>query len=143
MVLNVTISAPNQDSWIGTAEKVIITSTTGQIGMLAGHARLVTTVDIGLLLVEKTENDWDVMISFSGIAVVHNNDVQILLNAYEFAPKISEEIAEEEFQQAVRTLSQFKDDPTINKLVLSQAVKTASSRRSAAKIFSRNIFPFS
>ncbi len=50
MVLNVTVSAPNQSPWNSSANKVVITSTTGQVGILPGHAAMVTTVDIGLLL---------------------------------------------------------------------------------------------
>ena len=75
MRLNVTINAPDQESWTGQAEKVVLTSSTGQIGILPGHTSMVTTVDPGLILIEKSENEWLPMISFSGIAAV-NNDSQ-------------------------------------------------------------------
>lgn len=94
MALNVTVNAPDQETWTGQAEKVVITSTSGQLGILPGHAAMVTTVDVGMLLIEKTENEWLPMISFSGIAVVNNDYVQILLSSYESTLEINEETAD-------------------------------------------------
>ena len=126
MALNVTVSAPDQESWTGQAEKVVITSTTGQVGILPGHAAMVTTVDIGMLLIEINENEWMPMISFSGIAVVNNDYVQILLSAYESAPKMSEELEDEQLREALNNLSKANEDDTMNKVLMSQKVKAAS-----------------
>ena len=57
------------------AIKGVTTSTTGQVGILPDHAAMVTTVDIGLLLIETTNNEWIPLISLSGIAVVNNKDL--------------------------------------------------------------------
>jgi len=143
MALNVTVSAPDQESWTGQAEKVVITSTTGQVGILPGHAAMVTTVDIGMLLIETSENEWIPMISFSGIAVVNNDYVQILLSDYEAAPKMSEETADEQLREALSNLSQANEDDTINKVLMSQKVKAASSRLIATQIISKKRVPFS
>jgi F-type H+-transporting ATPase subunit epsilon len=143
MVLNVTVSAPNQSPWIEKANKVVITSTTGQIGILSGHAAMVTTVDIGLLLIETTENEWIPMISFSGIAVVNNDDLQILVSAYETAPKITEQTAEEELREALNTLSESNTTSTTDKVLISQKVKAASSRFIATQIVNKKKVPFS
>ena len=143
MVLNVTVSAPNQSPWIEKANKVVITSTTGQIGILSGHAAMVTTVDIGLLLIETTENEWIPMISFSGIAVVNNDDLQILVSAYETAPKITEQSAEEELREALNSLSESNTNTTTDKVLLSQKVKAASSRFIATQIVNKKKVPFS
>ena len=143
MVLNVTVSAPNQSPWTEKANKVVITSTTGQIGILSGHAAMVTTVDIGLLLIETTENEWIPMISFSGIAVVNNDDLQILVSAYETAPKISEQSAEEELREALNSLADASDNNTTNKVLISQKVKAASSRFIATQIVNKKKVPFS
>jgi len=140
MVLNVTVSAPNQSPWIEKANKVVITSTTGQIGILSGHAAMVTTVDIGLLLIETTENEWIPMISFSGIAVVNNDDLQILVSAYETAPKITEQTAEEELREALNTLSESNTTSTTDKVLISQKVKAASSRFIATQIVNKKNF---
>lgn len=142
MPLNVTVNAPDQETWTGEAEKVVITSTSGQLGILPGHAAMVTTVDIGMLLIEKSENEWLPMISFSGIAVVNNDYVQILLSSYEPAPQISEEMADEQLKTALNELAEAKDDLTINQLLLSQRVKAASSRLVATQILNKKRLPF-
>mmetsp|Transcript_22387 Transcript_22387/g.29287 ORF Transcript_22387/g.29287 Transcript_22387/m.29287 type:complete len:144 (+) Transcript_22387:1579-2010(+) len=143
MALNVTVSAPDQESWTGQAEKVVITSTTGQVGILPGHAAMVTTVDIGMLLIETSENEWIPMISFSGIAVVNNDYVQILLSAYEPAPRMTEEAADEQLREALNNLSTANEDDTINKVLMSQKVKAASSRLIATQIVNKKRVPFS
>jgi len=142
MVLNVTVSAPNQSPWNSLANKVVITSTTGQVGILPGHAAMVTTVDTGLLLIETTNNEWIPLISFNGIAVVNNNDLQILVSAYETAPKITEQVAEQELREALNSLAPSNDDNTINKVVISQKVKAASSRLIATQIVNKKKVPF-
>jgi F-type H+-transporting ATPase subunit epsilon len=142
MVLNVTVSAPNQSPWNALAEKVIITSTTGQIGILSGHASMVTTVDIGMLLVETVENEWIPIIAFNGIAVVNKNDLQILVNNYETAPKITEQAAEEELRKALEDLEDTKSNNKLNKVFLSQKVKAASSRLIAIQILNKKKVPF-
>ena len=143
MALNVTVSAPDQESWTGQAEKVVITSTTGQVGILPGHAAMVTTVDIGMLLIETSENEWIPMISFSGIAVVNNDYVQILLSAYEPAPRMTEEAADEQLREALNNLSTANEDDTMNKVLMSQKVKAASSRLIATQIVNKKRVPFS
>jgi F-type H+-transporting ATPase subunit epsilon len=144
MVLNVTVSAPNQSPWSGLAEKVIITSTTGQVGILSGHAAMVTTVDIGMLLIQTIENEWIPMISFSGIAVVNKDDLQILVNNYETAPTITEQVAEEELKEALENLEIAKNDNTntLNKVFFSQQAKAASSRLIATQILNKKKVPF-
>jgi F-type H+-transporting ATPase subunit epsilon len=143
MVLNVTVSAPNQATWTEKANKVIITSTTGQVGILSGHAAMVTTVDIGLLLVETINNEWLPIISFSGIAVVNNNDLQILISAYETTPNISEQVAEEELKTALNSLSESGDNiNTTDKVLISQKIKAASARFIATQIINKKKVPF-
>jgi F-type H+-transporting ATPase subunit epsilon len=143
MALNVTVNAPDQETWTGQAEKVVITSTSGQLGILPGHAAMVTTVDVGMLLIEKTENEWLPMISFSGIAVVNNDYVQILLSSYESTLEINEETADEQLKQALNALSDSQNDETANKVFLSQNVKAASSRLFATQIINKKRIPFS
>jgi len=141
MVLNVTVSAPNQLTWNEKANKVIVTSTTGQIGILSGHASMVTTVDIGLLLIETVENQWIPIVSFSGIAVINNNDLQILVSAYEIKPKITEEVAEQELKEALNSFSDLNNN-TIDKVAISQKIKAASARFIALQIINKKKFHF-
>ena len=142
MRLNVTINAPDQESWTGQAEKVVLTSSTGQIGILPGHTSMVTTVDPGLILIEKSENEWLPMISFSGIAAVNNDFVQILLTSYEPTLEISEELADEQLKIALNELEESKDYPTANKILLSQQAKTAAARLFGIQILTKKRLTF-
>jgi F-type H+-transporting ATPase subunit epsilon len=142
MVLNVTVSAPNQSPWTEKANKVVITTTTGQVGILPGHAAMVSTVDIGLLLIETINNQWIPIISFSGIAVVNNNDLQILVSAYEITPQITEQVAEEKLKEALNNLSTSDDNNLVNKVLISQKIKEASARFIAIQIINKKKIPF-
>jgi F-type H+-transporting ATPase subunit epsilon len=143
MVLNVTVSAPNQLTWTEKANKVIVTSTTGQVGILSGHAAMVTTVDIGLLLIETLDNEWVPIISFSGIAVINNNDLQILVSAYELTTNITEEIAEQQLKEALNNLTESStNSTTIDKVVISQRIKAASARFISLQIINKKRIPF-
>lgn len=142
MRLNVTIHAPEQESWTGQAEKVVLTSSTGQIGILPGHTSMVTTVCPGLILIEKSENEWLPMISFCGVASVNNDFVEIILTSYEPTLEISEELADEQLKIALNELEESKDDPTANKILLSQQTKTAAARLFGIQILTKKRLPF-
>jgi len=142
MILNVTVSAPNQLPWTEKANKVVITSTTGQVGILSGHTAMVTTVDIGLLLIETVENEWIPMISFSGIAVINNDNLQILVSTYETVSKITEQVAEEQLREALNNLSELNNENTTDRVLLSQKAKAASSRFIATQIVNNKKVPF-
>lgn len=142
MVLNVTVSAANQIPWAETANEVIVTTTTGQIGILSGHAAMATTVDIGLLLIKTTKNEWVPLICYSGIAVVNNNDLQILVNGYETLTKTTEQNAEEELKEALNNLSEIPSNNITDKVLISQKVKVASSKFLAMQIVNKKKVPF-
>ena len=51
MSLVVRVVAPDKTVWDDEAEEVILPSTTGQLGILGGHAPLLTALDTGVLRV--------------------------------------------------------------------------------------------
>jgi F-type H+-transporting ATPase subunit epsilon len=51
MALTVRVIAPDKTVWDAEAEEVILPSTTGQLGILAGHAPLLTALDVGVMRV--------------------------------------------------------------------------------------------
>ncbi|MEL6456596.1 MAG: F0F1 ATP synthase subunit epsilon, partial [Cyanobacteria bacterium J06623_5] len=52
MSLVVRVVAPDRTVWDDEAEEVILPSTTGQLGILGGHAPLLTALDTGVLRVQ-------------------------------------------------------------------------------------------
>ena len=61
---------------------MILPGTTGQIGVLDGHATLITALDTGLLRI-KLDQKWTPMILCGGFAEVDRNQVTVLVNDVE------------------------------------------------------------
>ena len=51
MSLTLRVLATDQNVFDGSADEVILPSTTGQLGILPGHISLLTAIDIGVLRV--------------------------------------------------------------------------------------------
>mgnify|MGYP005664987219 CR=1 FL=1 len=49
MTLNVRVIAPDEKIWDSEAQEIILPSTTGQLGILGGHAPLLTALDLSLI----------------------------------------------------------------------------------------------
>ena len=49
MSLTLRVLAPDQNVFDGSADEVILPSTTGQLGILTGHISMLTAIDVGVL----------------------------------------------------------------------------------------------
>jgi len=61
------------------ADEIILPTSTGQIGVLSGHAPLITALDIGPMLLRKQSN-WTALALIGGFSLVQDNNVTILVN---------------------------------------------------------------
>mgnify|MGYP001248269900 CR=1 FL=1 len=75
MALHISIIAPDRTVWDANAEEVILPSSTGQIGILTGHAPLLTALDIGVMRL-KSDEGWTSIVIMEGFAEVEENKVQ-------------------------------------------------------------------
>jgi len=82
MALHISIIAPDRTVWDSNAEEVILPSSTGQLGILRGHAPLLTALDIGVMRV-RTDKDWTPIVLMGGFAEVENDELTILVNGAE------------------------------------------------------------
>ena len=82
MALHISIIAPDRTVWDSDAEEVILPSSTGQLGILRGHAPLLTALDIGVMRV-RTDKDWTPIVLMGGFAEVENDELTILVNGAE------------------------------------------------------------
>jgi F-type H+-transporting ATPase subunit epsilon len=98
MSLNVRVITPDKVVYDANAEELILPSSTGQIGILTGHAPLLTALDIGVMRL-KTEADWTSIVLMEGFAEVENNKVTILCNGAEDASSIDRNIAQQELEK--------------------------------------------
>ena len=132
MTLTVRIVAPDKTVWDSEAEEVILPSTTGQLGILTGHAPLLSALDIGVMRV-RPGKDWVAIALMGGFAEVENDEVTILVNGAERGDTIERETAREAYTQAQTRLNQVQNsDNRQEKIQATQALKRARARFQAS-----------
>ena len=115
------------------AEEIILPSTTGQLGILDGHAPLITALDIGVLRI-KTDQKWTPIILFGGFAEVDQNQITILVNGVEETDNLKLNNATIDLDNATIDLNNAKTNR--EKIEASQNLKKASARVQAATFLS-------
>ncbi len=128
MSLNIRVIAPDGLIWDTTADEVVLPSLTGQLGILTGHAPLITALEIGILRI-KVDLSWTPIIVLGGFAVVKNNEVIVLISGVEEIVKQEYEQAKEFLAEATKNLELAQT--TKEKIDASQEMKVASSRLQA------------
>ena len=132
MSLRVRVISPDKTIWDAEADEVILPSTTGQLGVLSGHAPLITALDVGVMRVRDSK-DWSPIALMGGFAEVENNEVIILVNGAERGDSIDLETARAAYTKAEEraTQSQGGDDRQ-EQIQATQALKRARARFQAA-----------
>ena len=87
MTIGIRVITPDRIVCSTAAEEIILPSTTGQLGILNGHAPLITALDIGVLRI-KMDQKWTPMILFGGFAEVDKDQITILVNDVEEAESL-------------------------------------------------------
>lgn len=131
MTLTVRVVAPDKTVWDAQAEEVILPSTTGQLGILGGHAPLLTALDIGVMRV-RAEKDWTPIALMGGFAEVESDEVTILVNGAERGDNIDRSQAEEAYQSAQIKMEGVASDDRQAVIQATQALKRARARFQAA-----------
>ncbi|MBW4665319.1 MAG: F0F1 ATP synthase subunit epsilon [Chroococcus sp. CMT-3BRIN-NPC107] len=133
MTLTVRVVAPDKTVWDATAEEVILPSTTGQVGILSGHAPLLTALDTAVMRVRPNQNrEWIAIALMGGFAEVENNEVTILVNGAERGDTINLETARTAYTQAEAKLNQLASASRQEQIQANQAYKRARARFQAA-----------
>ena len=132
MTLTVRVIGPDKTVWDSEAQELILPSTTGQVGILSGHAPMLTALDIGVMRVRPDKN-WVPIALMGGFAEVENNEVTILVNGAERGEAIDKEVARQAFNQAEERLNQVQNSENRQeKIQATQAFKKARARFQAA-----------
>ncbi len=133
MTLTVRVISPDKTVWDAEADEVILPSTTGQLGILSGHAPMLTALDIGVMRVRASKNaSWQAIALSGGFAEVDENEVTILVNGAERGDKIQLEEARTAFNEAQTRLNQVKPEDRQAQIQATQAFKRARARFQAA-----------
>mgnify|MGYP005847194519 CR=1 FL=1 len=111
MSLQVRVIAPDKTVWEAQADEVILPSTTGQLGILGGHAPLLSALDTGVMRV-RPGKEWVPIALMGGFAEVDNDLVTILVNGAERGADIDLEKLRNEWPRRLMALnrSRFKQN---------------------------------
>ncbi|MDB9458916.1 ATP synthase F1 subunit epsilon [Dolichospermum circinale CS-545/17] len=133
MTLTVRVISPDKTVWDSEADEVVLPSTTGQLGVLSGHAPMLTALDIGVMRVRANKNaNWQAIALLGGFAEVDEDEVTILVNGAERGDSIKLEEARAAFNAAKSGLNQVKAEDRQAQIQATKAFKRARARFQAA-----------
>lgn len=104
---------PEETLFDGQASVVILPTKTGEIGVLAGHEKLVTILVPGEIRVKKEDNSELALASLGGFAEIDEKSVKIMSDSAVQAEKIDALAAEEAKKKAEQVLAQSQNDREI------------------------------
>ena len=133
MSLTLRVLAPDQSVFDGTAQEVILPSTTGLLGILPGHISMVTALDVGVLRV-LSNGSWDSIALMGGFAEVEADDVTVLVNGAELGSKIDAVSAEQDLEKAKTQFNQYEGQASsTEKVKAEQNLNRARARLQATR----------
>lgn len=133
MVLNIRVLTPDRVICSTIADEVVLPGLTGQVGILDGHAALITALDTGLLRI-KLNNKWTPIILCGGLAEIDRNRVTVLVNDVEELISIELSEATQELEKA--TIAVENAETSKAKLDASIELKKATARVEAISYLS-------
>nr|YP_010725219.1 CF1 subunit epsilon [Zephyra violiflora]WDW32432.1 CF1 subunit epsilon [Zephyra violiflora] len=104
MTLNLCVLTPNRIIWDSEVKEIILSTNSGQIGVLPNHAPIATAVDIGLLRI-RLNDQWLTVALMGGFARISNNEITILGNDAEMSTNIDPQEAQQALEIAEANLS--------------------------------------
>ena len=131
MVLEIRILASNTVISSTKANEIILPTSTGQIGVLEGHARLITALDTGLLRM-KLNGTWTPMILYGGVAQIDRNKVTVISTYIEEI--IDFDLSEAKKNVAAARLALETAETSKARLDASMELKKASARLEAMNL---------
>ena len=105
MTLNLRVLSPNRVIWDSEVKEIIISTNSGQMGVLPNHVSLVTAVDIGVMKI-RLNGKWSTMALMGGFAKIDKDRITILVNNAERDVDIDLQKAQETFRRAKACLAQ-------------------------------------
>lgn len=125
MVMNIRVLTPDRVICSTTADEVILPGLTGLVGILEGHAALITALDTGLLRI-KLNDKWTPIILCGGLAEIDRNRVTVLVNDVEELVSVELNEATKELEKA--TLAVENAESSKGRLDASIELKKAIAR---------------
>nr|YP_009713648.1 ATP synthase CF1 epsilon subunit [Gentiana tongolensis]YP_010032985.1 ATP synthase CF1 epsilon subunit [Gentiana atropurpurea]QGI24315.1 ATP synthase CF1 epsilon subunit [Gentiana tongolensis]QOW38718.1 ATP synthase CF1 epsilon subunit [Gentiana atropurpurea]QXI84455.1 ATP synthase CF1 epsilon subunit [Gentiana yunnanensis] len=103
MTLNLCVLTPNRIVWDSEVKEIILSTNSGQIGVLPNHAPIATAVDIGILRI-RIDAQWVTLALMGGFARIGNNEILVLVNDAETGSDIDPQEAQQTLEIAETNL---------------------------------------
>ncbi|KAC9988318.1 hypothetical protein E3N88_44985 [Mikania micrantha] len=104
MTLNLCVlTTPNRIVWDSEVKEIVLSTNSGQIGVLPNHAPIATVVDIGILRI-RLNDQWLTMALMGGFARIGNNEITVLVNDAEKSSDIDPQEAQQTLEIAEAAL---------------------------------------
>eukprot|EP00930_Biecheleria_cincta_P031370 TRINITY_DN2177_c0_g1_i7.p3 TRINITY_DN2177_c0_g1~~TRINITY_DN2177_c0_g1_i7.p3 ORF type:complete len:189 (-),score=56.89 TRINITY_DN2177_c0_g1_i7:351-917(-) len=127
------VLSPEGDGIKETCSEVILPSASGQLGVLANHAPMMSALDVGVLRY-KQGGKWKPLVVMGGFATIDSNTLSVLVNDWETADDIDANQAKGDMESATQALE--KAESKKEKLDATTRLKKASARLQAAMFLS-------
>nr|YP_010116913.1 ATP synthase CF1 epsilon subunit [Hansenia himalayensis]QPL17034.1 ATP synthase CF1 epsilon subunit [Hansenia himalayensis] len=125
MTLNLCVLTPNRTVWNSKVNEIILSTNSGQIGVLPNHASVATAVDIGILKI-RLDGKWLTMALMGGFARIGNNEITVLVNDAEKSSDINSQEAQQTLEIAEANLR--KAEGKRQKIEANLALRRARTR---------------
>ncbi|CAJ1337879.1 unnamed protein product [Effrenium voratum] len=132
--LKLKVLSPEGDGISLACSEVILPSASGQLGVLANHAPMMSALDTGVLRY-KEDGQWKPIVVMGGFASIDSNQLSVLVNDFEKADDIDAEKTQSEMEAATALLEKAASKK--DKLEANQKVKRAAARLQAAMFLSK------
>nr|YP_010134599.1 ATP synthase CF1 epsilon subunit [Bupleurum sikangense]QWM94088.1 ATP synthase CF1 epsilon subunit [Bupleurum sikangense] len=133
MTLNLCVLTPNRTVWNSKVNEIILSTNSGQIGVLPDHASIATAVDIGILKI-RLDGQWLTMALMGGFARIGNNEITILVNDAEKSSDIDSQEARQTLEIAEANLR--KAEGKRQKIEANIALRRARTRVETINVIS-------
>nr|BBD21536.1 ATP synthase CF1 epsilon subunit [Rhipidosiphon lewmanomontiae] len=125
MTVKFTIITPDRIFLNAQGDEIILPTNIGQIGVLTGHAPLITALDIGVFFF-RSQKTWTSIALMGGFALILQDNITILVNEAESANTINPQEALQCFESARQLFSQATNSK--QKVSANFALKRAQAR---------------
>lgn len=126
MSIKVDIVTPEKMLYSGDVEMITLPGTNGQMGILRGHAPLLSTLDIGEIVLHRREGN-DYLAVSGGVVEVRPDKVTILADVAEAGTEIDEDRAAAALERARQSLAENPPPQQVPEIM-------ASLRRSSLRL---------
>ncbi len=110
MTIQVEIVTPSRQLYSGEVEMITMPGVDGEMGVLAGHAPLLTTLNIGELTLHSADGEPEFIAVSGGVVEVLPDKVIVMARSAERAEEIDIARAEEALQRAEEALRTRPDE---------------------------------